>query len=170
MSLAKNDATKIGDIEIYELCGAEAAGEAPPVEGEAPEVVEPPVVELPPGVEEPPVIELPPLEEGPDLEKERIGPAECVEGDICTFTITITNNGPGIWSGPLWEMDTLPPGAILWDYAPQPDWTCNQVGQNVFCTYLWVTLAPGESVTVRRPSTCPPSHFGIAGQVIENCH
>ena len=128
--------------------------------------MEPPVVELPPGVEEPPVIELPPLEEGPDLEKEKIGPAECVEGDICTFTITITNNGPGIWSGPLWEVDTLPAGAILWDYAPQPDWTCNQVGQNVFCTYLWVTLAPGEFVTLTLDVLLP---FGIAGQVIENC-
>ncbi|HUT49150.1 MAG TPA: peptidoglycan-binding protein [Alphaproteobacteria bacterium] len=163
-SLTKNDATKIGDIEIYELCAAE--GEAPPVEGQELEVVEPPIVELPPEVEEPPIIELPPIDEGPDLEKTKTGPAECVEGDICTFTITITNNGPGTWDGPLWEVDTLPPGAILWDYAPQPDWICNQAGQAVFCTNLWVTLAPGDFVTLTIDVLLP---FGIAGQVIENC-
>ena len=172
-SLAKNDATKIGDIEIYELCvgegepegveeGVVEEGEEPPVEGE---VIE---EELPPDVEYPPVIELPPIEDGPDLSKDKTGPAECIDGGICTFTITITNNGPGVWSGPLFEVDTLPPGAVLWDYAPQPDWVCNQPlgSDDVFCTHAWVTLLPGESVTLTIDVLLP---FGLVGQVVENC-
>ncbi len=169
-SLAKNDATKIGDIEIYELCAGEGepegVEEGVPEEGEAAPPAE--EEELPPGVEYPPVIEQPPVEDGPDLSKEKTGPAECVDGGICTFTITITNNGPGVWSGPLFENDTLPPGAVLWDYAPQPDWVCNQpLGTDqVFCTYAWVTLLPGQSVTLTMDVLLP---FGLAGQVVENC-
>ena len=78
-SLVPNHATMIGDIAIYQPCEAEP----PPVE-------EPPLVEEPPGIEEPPVIEAPPVVEGPDLEKIKTGPAQCTEGDICTFTITVT--------------------------------------------------------------------------------
>lgn len=155
-SLTRNDATRIGDIEIYEPCDA------------GPPVVEPPLVVDPPIVEDPPLIVDPPIEEGPDLEKTKTGPATCVEGDICTFTITVTNNGPGTWSGPLRELDTLPPNSFLVDYRPQPDWLCNQAPgtQDVVCTYPWADLAPGDSVTLEIDVLLP---FGIAGQVIENC-
>ena len=159
-SLTENNATMIGDIEIFQPCDAE---QPPPV------VEEPPVVEDPPGVEEPPVIDEPPIDEqGPDLEKTKEGPAQCIEGDICTFTITITNNGPGTWTGPLWELDTLPPGAILLNYRPQPDWLCNQVGgtQDVTCNRDWVTLAAGDSVTLEMDVLIPA---GTAGQIVENC-
>ncbi len=166
-SLAKNDATKIGDIAIYEDCEkvgeeGEEEDEEVPAEGEVPAEV------LPPGVETPPEPEFPPIEEGPDLSKDKTGPAECIEGGICTFTITITNNGPGIWDGPLWEVETLPPGSILWDYAPQPDWICNQpVGSdNVYCMHAWVTLLPGESVTLTKDVLLP---FGNVGEMVENC-
>ena len=158
-SLTQNNATMIGDIEIYEPCDAKqqpAAGTPPPAEE-------------PPGVEAPPPIQQPPIDSnGPDLAKSKDGPAQCVEGNICTFTITITNNGPGQWSGPLWELDTLPPGGILLDYRPQPDWLCNQVGgtQNVTCNYNWTTLDAGQSVTLQTDIFMPA---GTAGQIVQNC-
>lgn len=160
-SLIPNHATMIGDIEIHQPCDPDL-----PVDQGPPVVDEPPVIEEPPVVEEPPVIEEPPLDEGPDLEKTKTGPAQCVEGDICTFTITITNNGPGEWSGPLWELDTLPPGAILLDYRPQPDWLCNQTGDQAVCNFSWATLAPGDAVTLETDVFIPA---GLAGQIVENC-
>ena len=161
-SLIPNHATMIGDIEIYQLCEAEG----PPVVEEPPLVEDqPPLVDEPPVIVDPPVV-APPIDEGPDLEKMKTGPAQCTEGDICTFTITISNNGPGEWSGPLWERDTLPPGATLFDYRPQPDWICNQVGSEVICNFGWVTLAPGDSVTLEMDVFIP---FGTAGQIVENC-
>ncbi len=158
-SLTRNDATRIGDIAIYQPCDAEEGAAAPPVEGE---VVEPPVEEA-----EPPVDEgAPPVEEPlPDLEKSKTGPAECLEGDICTFTVTVTNNGPGVWSGPLLEHDDLPPGSTLVDYGPQPDWLCAQAGDGVDCEHADVTLAAGDQVTLTLDVQLPP---GLVGDV-ENC-
>ncbi|MBZ0208330.1 MAG: DUF11 domain-containing protein [Hyphomicrobium sp.] len=155
--LTRNDATKVGDIEIYELCEKEKAEvEEPPLVAETPEIEEPPVV-----------VENPPAPDLPDLEKVKTGPAQCIAGNICTFTITITNRGPGVWSGPLQELDTLPPGALLWDYRPQPDWLCTQaVGtDNVNCTHTWVTLNPGDAVTLIIDALLPPGVFGP----VENC-
>lgn len=155
--LTRNDATKVGDIEIYETCEKEKA-----------EVEEPPLVEETPEIEEPPVVvETPPEADIPDLEKVKTGPAQCVAGGICPFTITITNRGPGVWSGPLQELDTLPPGALLWDYRPQPDWLCAQVAgtDNVNCLHTWVTLNPGDSVTLEVAVLLPAGVFGP----VENC-
>lgn len=158
--LARKNATEMGDVEIYEPCDDEpgAAG-LPPVE-------EPPVIEGPPDALPPPILE-PPLAEGPDLEKRKDGPAQCLEGGICTFTITITNLGPGIWSGPLMELDTLPPGARLIGYAPQPEWRCNQgVGTRfVDCYHDFVTLLPGQLVPLIVDVLLP---VGLVGRV-ENC-
>lgn len=153
-SLNRDDATKIGDIEIHEPC---APVDAPP-----------PVEEQPPGIEQPPVIEEPPFApDEPDLEKVKTGPAQCTAGGLCTFDITISNLGPGTWRGPLWETDTLPPGATLWDYGPQPDWMCTQVGgtTTVNCTHSWVTLLPGDSVNLSITVLLP---FGVTG-LIQNC-
>jgi len=162
-TLTRNDATRIGDIAIYQSCEAgkieddAAEIEAPPVEGdEPPEIVEPPPGDgVPPGDDELP----------PDLEKQKTGPAECFEAGVCTFTVTITNNGPGIWSGPLFEHDTLPPGSTLVDYGPQPDWLCTQAGDGVDCEHAPVVLNPGDAVTLTLNVLLPP---GMVGQV-ENC-
>jgi len=155
--LTRNDATKIGDIEIYELCEKEKA-----------EAEEPPLVEETPEIEEPPVVvENPPEPDLPDLEKVKTGPAQCIAGNVCSFTITVTNRGPGVWSGPLQELDTLPPGALLWDYRPQPDWLCTQAAgtDNVNCMHTWVTLNPGDAVTLNVDVMLPPGVFGP----VENC-
>lgn len=154
--LERNDATKVGDIEIYETCVEKTEDEPELVEEEPPEIEEPPVVD-----------ETPEGEDPPDLEKVKTGPAQCIEGGICTFSITITNLGPGIWSGPLWEIDTLPPGAILWDYRPQPDWLCTQASGSdiVNCVHDWVTLNPGDLVSLEIDVLLP---FGVTG-LVDNC-
>ena len=72
-----------------------------------------------------------------------------------------------MWSGPLQELDTLPPGALLWNYNPQPDWLCAQAAgtDNVNCVHTWVTLNPGDFVTLVIDVLLPP---GVVGPV-ENC-
>ncbi|MGA7972485.1 MAG: peptidoglycan-binding protein [Pseudolabrys sp.] len=133
--LTRNDSSKIGDIAIFQDC----AGMAPPLK----------VVEEQGDIEEPPIVdEAVEGTDAPDLEKVKTGPAQCVEGSICTFSVTITNRGTGVWSGPLWELDTLPPGATLFDYAPQPQWVCTQTGGQASCMHEWVTLNPGEAVSL----------------------
>ncbi|MEJ2378314.1 MAG: peptidoglycan-binding protein [Pseudolabrys sp.] len=112
-----------------------------------------------------PVDEVPEGTDAPDLEKVKTGPAQCVEGGICTFTITITNRGPGVWDGPLWELDTLPPGATLFNYAPQPQWVCTQTGGQASCMHDWVTLNPGEAVSLTMDVQLA---FGVTGPV-DNC-
>lgn len=152
--LTRNDATRVGDVEVYQDCAETEAG--PELIEEQGDIVEPPLVD-----------EVPEGNEPPDLEKVKTGPAQCIEGGICTFTITITNRGPGVWSGPLWELDTLPPGAILFDYRPQPEWVCTQAaGSNlVNCMHDWVTLNPGDSVSLVIDVQLP---FGVTGPV-DNC-
>jgi len=158
--LTRNDATKVGDIEIYELCEKEEA-EGPPLVEEQPELVD----ETPEIVAPPVIVDTPPDADIPDLETVKTGPAQCLAGAICTFTVTITNRGPGVWSGPLQATDTLPPGATLWNFNPQPDWTCTQAGGAVNCTSAWLTLNPGDAATLTIDVLLPPGAFGP----VENC-
>ncbi len=160
-SLTQKDGTEIGDVEVYEPCEGEPGAEELP-----PPAEEPPLAEAPPDALPPPDIEEP-LAEEPDLEKVKEGPPTCDEGGICSYTITITNLGPGIWDGPLFELDTLPPGATLVNYGPQPEWMCNQqLGTDfVDCYHEFITLAPGESVQLTIDVLLP---VGLVGPV-ENC-
>ncbi|MDX2159583.1 MAG: peptidoglycan-binding protein, partial [Hyphomicrobiaceae bacterium] len=154
-SLTRDDATRIGDIAIYQPCGAEApeaVPQPPPVVPTAPPVI------IEGGA--PPVVP-----DQPDLEKRKTGPAQCVAGDVCSFTITVTNVGTGTWSGPLQELDTMPPGSTLATFGPQPDWACAQSGDTVNCAHTPVTLAPGEVVTLNIDLIIP---IGTIGNV-ENC-
>ena len=154
--LTRNDASKIGDISIYEIC---AKDDAPELVDEQPELVD-----QPPDIAEPPIVVAPPADDIPDLEIVKTGPVECIAGDICTFTITVTNRGPGVWSGPVQLFDTLPPGALLVNFNP-PDWMCTQAGGAVNCTSAWVVLNPGDVLTLTIDVLIP---FGIAGPV-DNC-
>jgi hypothetical protein len=152
--LARNDATKIGDIEVFQDC-SDLEGPPELIEEQG-DIVDPPLVE-----------DVPEGNEPPDLEKVKTGPAQCVEGGICTFTITITNRGLGVWSGPLWELDTLPPGATLINYQPQPEWVCTQAAGTdlVDCMHDWITLNPGDSVTL---TVDVQLAVGVTGPV-DNC-
>ncbi len=152
--LTRDDATKIGDVAIYQTCaGAEVL--TPP----APPPVAPPTVTVVTG--ETPT-EPPPQ---PDLEKRKTGPATCIAGDVCTFTITVANVGVATWNGPLFETDTLPPGATLANFSPQPEWACTQAGDSVNCAHDTVTLAPGQFVNLTMDVILPPDMVGT----VENC-
>jgi uncharacterized repeat protein (TIGR01451 family) len=159
--LTKKDATDIGDVEVYEPCQGEPGASELPPPSEAPPVTEPPPDAVPP-----PVTQAPPGE-GPDLEKRKDGPAQCDEGGVCAFTITVTNLGPGVWSGPLMELDTLPPGATLIGFAPQPEWRCNQALGTRFidCYHDFVALQPGEAVQLTIDLLLP---VGLVG-LVQNC-
>ncbi|MDH3318047.1 MAG: DUF11 domain-containing protein, partial [Gammaproteobacteria bacterium] len=59
-----------------------------------------------------------PVTEGFDLGIDKHGPVACTENGICQFDITVTNHGPGEFSGVLAVNDTLPTGAsLLWSSA-----------------------------------------------------
>jgi uncharacterized repeat protein (TIGR01451 family) len=177
--LTRDDSTRIGDIAMLQVCprspptqeaSAGEPAEAPPAPPlpPLPPVSPPPTTtttEQPPTAPpvSPPTIE-PPIDL-PDLAKAKTGPAQCIAGDICSFTVTITNNGPGTWSGPLFETDTMPPGATLVNFAPQPEWTCNQAGDTLDCEHQDVTLPPGSQVTLTLDLLLPPDMVGP----VENC-
>ena len=165
--LMRNNSSKMGDISVYELCSKQEPADQPELVDQQPELVDQPpeLVDQPPGIVDPPVIvDTPPAADMPDLEMAKTGPAQCAAGGICTFTVTITNRGPGVWSGPLQATDTLPPGATLWNFNP-PDWMCTQGGGAVNCTSGWVTLNPGDAMTLTIDVLMPA---GAAGPV-DNC-
>jgi peptidoglycan hydrolase-like protein with peptidoglycan-binding domain len=181
VSLTQNHATMTGDIEVFVRCDPTEDGDDPPTEKEpadpplasnTPPLVSntPPLVggQPPPGGVSPPTPAGVPPADGPDLAVAKDGPAQCVAGGICRFTITITNNGPGIWSGPLRQSDTLPPGAVMVSYQPQPDWVCNQIGgtTEVVCSSDWMTLDTGDSTQFEIDVIVPTSS---AGQTLQNC-
>ena len=104
---------------------------------------------------------------GPTSRRSRTARRNASKAALCTFTITITNLGPAIWAGPLMELDTLPPGATLVGYAPQPEWQCNQALGSPFvdCYHDFITLHPGQAVQLTIDVLLP---VGLAG-VVENC-
>ncbi len=92
-----------------------------------------------------PMIALPP---GPDLAIDKTGPAQCDEGGTCTYTVTITNNGPGSFSGPLHVQD-LPAGVDgVSLVGSSAGWTCTASGNLISCDHGPVDLGPGESLTL----------------------
>jgi hypothetical protein len=68
------------------------------------------------------------------------------------------------------ELDTLPPGARLVGFAPQPDWRCNQgIGTRfVDCVYPFITLQPGQAVQLTIDVLLPVGLVGPVQNCIEN--
>ncbi|WP_290999708.1 peptidoglycan-binding protein [Hyphomicrobium sp.] len=140
--LRRNDATRIGDVEIYQTAPSpEERPEQGPWYGPWEESWPWPV----PEDEYPP---LPPGEAWPELGIDKQA-AECEQGIPCTLTITVTNHGPGVYNGPLHILDAPGvPNAFL--IGASAGWTCEQpvVPGPIGCRHEPVTLAPGESVTL----------------------
>ncbi len=91
-------------------------------------------------------------------------------GQNCGFTITVSNNGPNAYGGPIEIRDTLFDGQIVepsngsWS-AP---WTCE--GQSAaghpeqgICTHPPVKLDPGESVELKLEAEAPNSFVAPSG-------
>jgi len=123
--LARNDATRIGDVAVFQQ--APGAPPAPP----------PVVAEL----------DL-------AIAKHALG-AACLAGNACPFEVTITNDGGLPYAGPLTVIDTADGGAVLavppapeWTCAPVSPGI-------VACDHAPVTLAPGEAVSFTATFTVP---------------
>ena len=165
----RNDATKIGDVAIYQLCDVAPTDEAGDVPMPVPGDSVPVPVPTPPDYVPTPEPPLPPGE-GPDLQLEKTGPAECTIDLFCTYTITVTNLGPGTYVGPLFVRDFPPPGSTLTFFGPAPPWSCIQfvAGGDIQCAYPEETLLPGQSVsltlTVQLPGPPP-----LEPMEVENC-
>ena len=114
--LGRNDATRIGDVVVFQ----EAAG-APPA---------------PP----PPVV----AELDLAIAKRALG-AVCLAGSACPFAVTVTNVGDLPYTGPLVVIDTGANGATLVTPPPGWDCDEHFPGVYT-CTYPSLTLAPGESL------------------------
>ncbi|XBQ16948.1 MAG: DUF5979 domain-containing protein [Oceanicaulis sp.] len=99
--------------------------------------------------------------ETPDLEIEKEA-INCGGPDSCTFEVTITNNGPGDFFGPLFFMDELTTGSITEFVPPDAsapipclDWTmeyldwsaCVQPSPNTAMQSGTATLVEGASIT-----------------------
>ncbi|MBU0500295.1 MAG: hypothetical protein KJ867_09685 [Gammaproteobacteria bacterium] len=113
--LVRNDATKIGDVEIYEPCGTGTPGI--PMPGW-----------WPPGWYVPPPTEACPLD-FLRIEKTPVQ-EECLPGAPCVFHVSITNVSGNPYLGPIHLLDIPPPGAVLVSPPPPPPpgWSCHQFG------------------------------------------
>ncbi len=103
------------------------------------------------------------------------GPSEATaSGQNTPFTITVTNEGPGAFNGPIEVLDTLFDGATVepsngsWS-AP---WTCE--GQSLaghpeqgICTHPPVELDPGESVVLDLEIEAPNSFVAPSGSQVK---
>jgi len=75
-------------------------------------------------------------------------PATFKRGQSGSFTITVTNNGPGPSGGTLTVTDTLPSG-LTFTSGTGTDWSCSAVGQAVTCTNSdQIALNASSAVTI----------------------
>ena len=67
----------------------------------------------------------------------------------CSFLITVTNTGPGVYSGPIELSEEVSASGTI-AYGPQPNppaWSCVPAGGTSFtCSHAPVTLNPGQGV------------------------
>lgn len=91
-------------------------------------------------------------------------------GQNTPFSITVTNEGDGVFNGPIVVRETLPvePSNGSWS-AP---WVCegqSAVGhpEQGLCTHPPVTLDPGESVTLDMEMEMPNSYVAPSGSTVK---
>ena len=171
--VTRNEASYIGDIEIFQPCAAKQADDTTPpypTWGEGapvyPDTAPNPWGTTPiPGPGPGPG----PLPKGPDakikvpdpllidpmdiaIKKTKVGDP-CFPGGICFFEFTVTNVGKQLYKNDIKFKDQLPNGWVLDNFKPNPlGWTCGPKGANQFECKLstgpgkW--LKPGESSSV----------------------
>lgn len=142
--LARNDATMIGDIAIWQPCEGQAAAVPPP----------PPPAEIVRG----PV----------DLWIRKSGFEECDFDGICSFTVTISAIGEGTWVAPIFIRDFIPEGAELVSFTPADPWMCDVIDA-LFCFRPTVTLQPGEDIVLRIRIRMPEAILVRAPLDLQNC-
>ncbi len=173
--LQRNDATKVGDIAVFQpLPGAGEAVNAGRASSAA--VTEEEITSAwPEGLPPEGWLPAPPPEDGwfppppwpieTDLAIRKTGPAECQEGVECTYTVTIRNVGAIAYVGPLAITDMMPAGATL--ASTSPGWNCVPGGGSFSCvTNAFALLAPGATAAIEVNLLLPAD---IPGPTIENC-
>lgn len=136
----ENNATEVGDIAIYQSVPSVAGvPDEGPWYGPWPGAWPWPIP-LPDGGTPPP-----PGDGIPELQITKATPPVCDWGAECEFLLTITNNGPGVYDGPLLVADFIEEGTLV---DAGPDWTCLQEGipGPVICRHDTVVLAAGDSL------------------------
>ncbi len=169
--LTRNDASRIGDVEVYQPAPV-AIAQSGFVDGGLkpypPSPVEPPYE---PGWDPAP---LPPDDDwwdpppefiDTDLAVEKTGPASCQEGVDCHYTLTIRNVGAVPYIGPLAVTDTMPVGATL--STASPGWNCVTAAPDVSCVTLGFALLPVGGVATLHLDIHLPKP--VVGGVAHNC-
>jgi len=134
--LFRNDATRIGDVEVFQVAGPAGVETAEGL---------PPAWPVPQTDFEPYPGPWPPEGGGFDLAIDKIGPVECQRNEMCAFTIRITNRGPDPFDGPLFIIEDLP--VEITDFTVEPAaWACEPNGGSLICEHEPLTLAPGASL------------------------
>ncbi|MCP4936026.1 MAG: hypothetical protein GY927_17940 [bacterium] len=118
----------VGDVEVYRKCG-----------GDQVTTVGPPPTNSPVY----------------DIKVQKDGPINCQPGQDCRYTITMTNQGPGNYRGPLIIEDNatsrqtpanVTSGVTLISANPSPPWACVQTSANdINCRHPVTTLKAGQS-------------------------
>jgi uncharacterized repeat protein (TIGR01451 family) len=172
--LARNDATRIGDVEVYGPVSAVVVAAPPAVTpaypgllpGVAPSGAAPPP--YPPGATPP---SPPPGGAAPKLTIVKTGPAQCTAPGTCTYDIIVKNVGSVAYTGPIDVKDILPNGWDLAGIGAGANWTCTLApqlggGGQVDCRYPATNLLPGQSVAMKLalkiPATAKPGE-------VQNC-
>ena len=80
----------------------------------------------------------------------------------CSFLVTVTNTGPGAYSGDIEVTDSLsvpnPPT------VSPPPWACVPAGPGYMCTYPDAALNPGDSIDMLLTTTVPKADLKAAGK------
>ncbi|MCP5397134.1 MAG: hypothetical protein H6918_10475 [Sphingomonadaceae bacterium] len=87
------------------------------------------------------------------LVKQLVDDPSCINNALCRFRITLINDGPGYFSGPVEIADAFGNGSTQSFYYLGPvnpfqwDWQCTQIGAStpITCTESALVLAPNES-------------------------
>ena len=114
---------------------------------------------------DPPEPEAPPM---PDIAVSKVAnQGSCQAGALCRFSVNVSNNGPGTYTGDIRITDTLSPSsASLQSYSPS-GWSCSGSGGQISCTLPDATLPPGASqslsLTVRPSSRLRGTMTNCAG-------
>ncbi len=89
----------------------------------------------------------------------------CTAGEPCRFSVTVTNKGPGAWSGPISIADQITPATTRLTGSSPSEWMCKGSGGNVTCGLAELTLAPGASRALSLTFTTSRSAKGT----LKNC-
>ncbi len=85
----------------------------------------------------------------PRLQIVKMAPANCIAGNVCTYTIRVYNRGNALYNAPLRVVDRKSPGVGLYVGRSPSTWICNAAGNRVKCLLPHAVIAPGQYKELR---------------------